>query len=651
MRSFLKLTMLFLWTVPVLGIIQSEDISQFDSLLVAARQAQARSDYAAAANYYRQAVKINSGIAELWANLGLMEHAAGDYTQAIQSFQKAARLAPSLYVPNLFLGIDYVHIGKAEEAVPFLLKAERINAADPQAPLALGRAYSSLRSFPAAIRAYTRAVTLNPRDSSTWFAFGISILDQVEADGRKMSTEGQNSSYAKALLAESLAEQSRFKEAVDQYKTVIAANPQPPCMRSELGFVYLQQHDDPAAESEFTADLQEGRTCALAALGQARLRIDAGADEEALKLLKMLWTRDPGFVRSNASLLANGLSSDQSSRVAGFLNQQHDAGEIETDLYESFLSVLRGTPQRFSALVTSGNSSTNRAPIRNQSSSAAGQDADPYYRLGGYGLCASGVGSSQSTENSDELLLLATCSWMKGDYQLSSRASSELEARVPHSLAARYWSIKANEKLAFLAFSRFEQLEPDSERTHLLLGDMYRQRQRFDQAEDEYKRASALTPKDPAPLFGLASAYSLDSKMDQALTTAKAALVMSPDDPDLNLLTGEILVTRREWAQAETLLKKSLDAKPQMLPHVHVLLGEVYQGMGRTQDAITQLQMGLASDEDGSVYYRLARIYSTIGNKAAADDAIEHVKALQKKRREGAVIALQDSSAVQGDIR
>src|ERR1700677_4500828 len=134
MRSFLKLTMLFLWTVPVLGIIQSEDISQFDSLLVAARQAQARSDYAAAANYYRQAVKINSGIAELWANLGLMGHGAGDYTQAIQSFQKAARLAPSLYVPNLFLGIDYVHIGKAEEAVPFLLKAGKINAVRAHAP-------------------------------------------------------------------------------------------------------------------------------------------------------------------------------------------------------------------------------------------------------------------------------------------------------------------------------------------------------------------------------------------------------------------------------------------------------------------------------------------------------------------------------------
>jgi tetratricopeptide (TPR) repeat protein len=651
MRSFLKLAMLFLWTMPALGMLQPGDSSQFDSLLIAARQAQARSDYAAAANYYRQAVKINSGVAELWANLGLMEHETGDYVQAIQSFQRAARLQPSLYVPNLFLGIDYVHIGKAEEAVPFLLKAEKINAADPQAPLALGRAYSSLRSFPAAIRAYSRAITLNPQDGSAWFAFGISILDQVEADGRKISADGQNSSYAKALLAESLAEQSRFKEAAEQYKTAIAANPQPPCMRSELGFVYLQQHEDAAGEPQFTADLQEGRTCALAALGQARLRIDAGEDEAALKLLKMLWIRDPGWVRSNASALANGLSTEQSSRVAEYVNQQHDAGKIEADLYESLLAVMRGTPQRFSPLNLSGNASTNGAPIRTQASSAADHDAEAKYQLGRYETCANGLMSSQATENTDQLLLLATCAWMTGDYQLSARAGSELEARLPQSLAARYWSIKANEKLALSAFSHFEQLEPDSERTHLLLGDMYRQRQRFEQAEEEYKRASALAPADPAPLFGLASAYSVDSKMDEALTTAKAALVMSPDDPDLNLLTGEILVIRREWAQAETVLKKSLGAKPQMLPHVHVLLGEAYQGMGRTHEAITQLQMGLASDEDGSVYYRLARIYSTMGKKAAADDAIEHVRALQKKRREGAVIAVQDSGATQSDIQ
>jgi predicted Zn-dependent protease len=111
-------------------------------------------------------------------------------------------------------------------------------------------------------------------------------------------------------------------------------------------------------------------------------------------------------------------------------------------------------------------------------------------------------------------------------------------------------------------------------------------------------------------------------------------------------------VSRHEWTEAEAFLNKSLDAKPQTLPHVHILLGEVYEGTGRTQDAISQLQMGLAGDDDGSAYYRLARIYSRMGNKAAADAAIEHVKAIQESRRQRAVVAVQDSSAaMQDDIQ
>ena len=81
---------------------------------------------------------------------------------------------------------------------------------------------------------------------------------------------------------------------------------------------------------------------------------------------------------------------------------------------------------------------------------------------------------------------------MTGDYSLSATASDLLATRSPHDMAALYWSVKANEKLAFVAFGHFEQLKPDSERTHLLLGDMYRQRQRFEQAESEYKTASTL---------------------------------------------------------------------------------------------------------------------------------------------------------------
>jgi predicted Zn-dependent protease len=208
--------------------------------------------------------------------------------------------------------------------------------------------------------------------------------------------------------------------------------------------------------------------------------------------------------------------------------------------------------------------------------------------------------------------------------------------------------------LAFDAFSHFEQLAPDSAKTHLLLGDMYRRRQHLRDAANEYKAAAALAPNDPAPLYGLASAYSQDSKLDQALSTIQAVLVMKPGDPDFNLLAGEILVGQREWTRAENYLKESLSAtpplRPQMLPHAHVLLGKVYAQTDRPQEAIRELQLGLASDEDGSVYYQLARLYTQLGNKDAAQSAIVHVKELEQKTRERAAVAVQDSGSAVSDI-
>jgi tetratricopeptide (TPR) repeat protein len=638
LKTCLKLLLLFLLAIPVRGFGQQEQTDEFASLLAEAQQAQAGKDYVAAADAYKKAVKLRSDIPELWANLGLMENAIGSYPDAIESFRKAISLKPALYVPNLFLGIDYTHIHRGQEAIPFLVRAEAMNPRDVQAPLSLGRAYLSVGNFAAARSAFRRAVALDGQNSSAWFAFGVAALDEVEADGRKLSAEGANSAWAKALFAESLQEQSRFKEAVSQEQAVLAADPRFPCAHSQLGFLYVAQQHDADAPREFAG---ESQGCALAALGRVRLRLDAGDNAGALAGLRTLWEHDPGFVRSHATLLTDSLVSERSAAFSAFLDGQNGAGAVNPDLYQSLSAVLQGAPQP-------GFAADGKSAEIHGNAQAAEADA----RQERYGRCAAELAGGMARRSDRDLLLLASCAFMTGDYSLSATASDLLATRSPHDMAALYWSVKANVKLAFAAFGHFEQLKPDSERTHLLLGDMYRQRQRYEQAESEYKTASTLAPQDAAPLFGLASAYSQDSKTDEALSTAKTALGMSPNDPDLNLLAGEILVSRREWTEAEACLNKGLDAKPQALPHVHLLLGEVYEETGRIQDAISQLKMALAGDEDGSAYYRLARIYSKMGNKAAADEAIGHVKAIQEGRRQRAVIAVQDSSAaMQDDIQ
>jgi predicted Zn-dependent protease len=131
--------------------------------------------------------------------------------------------------------------------------------------------------------------------------------------------------------------------------------------------------------------------------------------------------------------------------------------------------------------------------------------------------------------------------------------------------------------------------------------------------------------------------------VDQAIATARKALEQSPSDPEVNLLMGEALVTQHKFSDAEPFLLKSLNAKPQMLPHVHALLGEVYAANGKTPEAIREMKLGLASDQDGGLHYQLARLYTKAGDKRDADAAIAQMKDLQQKRRQGAVVAVEES--------
>lgn len=621
--------LLSLLAVPFSALGQQKQDTTLVSLLASAQQAQAGNDYTAAASDYRQAVKLRPDIPELWANLGLMQHEMKNYADAVRSFQQALKLKSSLYVPNLFLGMDYLQMEKAGEAIPYLLKAENMNSTDPLPPLTLGRAYSSAGKFIPAARAYEQAIHLDPEKSSAWFGLGIARLDQVEEDARRIAGEDQNSPYAKALYAESLVKQSRYKEAAASYESVLAVNPQPPCIHAELGFLSLKQGDAEDAVKEFQSERQSSESCSLAVLGQARLQIDADSDGAALKLLEDLWERDRGFLQSNIATLTDGIAPVRASGFQQFLTQQSSSGAISSDLYQFLSSALQGQPQPL-----------QESPLPLEVMRRTAQED---YSSGRYAQCASRSKNSLVRKDVASLQLLATCAYFTGNYELASNAAEALASIAPHSMTALYWSIKANERLAFIALDKFQQLEPNSARSHLLLGDIYRQRRRFDDAQAEYQKALAITPNDPAALLGLASAYFGNGDIDKTIQTTQMALNQTSDDPELNLLMGEALVSRHQYEDAEPYLLKALHAKPQMLPHVHALLGQIYAEGGKTQQAIDEFKLGLPSDQDGSLHYQLARLYRKTGDTKAAAIAIDQMKAIQQQFRHGAVIALQDS--------
>lgn len=600
--------------------------SQLASLLASAQRAQSANDYATAAADYQKAVKLRADVPELWANLGLMQHEAADYSGAIKSFTEANRLNPSLYVPNLFLGIEYVHAGRAKESLPLLARAERMNDRDPLPSLTLGRAYSSLGEYRLAAQELERTIQIDARQSSAWFALGIVNLHMVEADSRALTEKDADSPYAKALYAEALARQSRNKEAAATYGEVLAAKERPPCMAAEAGFVASRQGDGTTAGQDFRLAPPE---CSLALLGQARLDLEGDKQDAALALLRDAWSRDHGFFAANAARVFTGMNAEATQGLLTALTVQKGAGASDSAFQAAIGGAARGEMPEYLAEAVASPPQQSLPEARKA------------YAAGHYRECAEHLNLKAADAAASQLL--ATCAFFTGNAQLASDAGAALHAIPGHGEEGLYWSIKAREKLAFEALAHYQQLEPDSARSHILLGDIYRQRERFDNAQEEYKRALEIAPGSPAALLGLASAYLGDAKIDLAIETAKLALAKDSDDPETNILLGEALVAQHRYDEAEPALLKGLHAKPQMLPHVHALLGETYAAQGKTQPAIAELRQGLSSDEDGSLHYQLARIYRNAGEKAEAEIAIAQMKELQQKRRKASIVAVQDS--------
>ena len=607
------------------GFAFSQQPSEFDSLLASAQQAQARSDFQTAAGFYRQAVSIHPEIPELSANLGLMYYQTGKDEQACEAFRRALRLKPGLFVPNLFLGLEYVKLKRFSEAIPFLKQADLAKNADLQVQTALGQAYAGSGKTRLATATYSRAAQLNPANADAWYHLGVSYLEQVEADTRILLARHKDSAYVQALTAETLAEQRALPQADDAYKKVLVYPRFPPGAHANYGFVLLVRHDLSGAQQQLSSELASNPGSLMAKLGLARLHLQQGSTAQTVKEIEEIWKADPGFLRSNASLLGAGLPRPERAELQGLLEQRQAAGSLAPEVVALF-----GSPATQDATADlSPGSGTNASPL--QSAKKPVGDAAKLYATGNYGACNEMLASRLRQLQVRDLQLLASCAYSTGNYRNAFDAAAKLASNVATEAEGLYWETKSAQKLASQALAQASAADAGSPKLHVLLGDIYRQRKSYPDAEQEYGKALALRPGDAGALFGLSLALIADGHNDEALTVAQTALATNPDDPEFNAVMGEILCARDDLAEAEAYLKKSLNTKPEYVSRVHALLGKVYAQTNRTQQAIRELKLALASDRDGSLHYQIARLYLKVGERDSAAQAFEVSKRLERE--------------------
>jgi tetratricopeptide (TPR) repeat protein len=597
--------------------------SDFESHLADAVNGQSAGNIPAAISAYQSALAIRRDVPEVWANLGLMQHQAKDYAGALQSFETANQLQPKLFVPLLFLGIENLQLGDKTKAIRYLSIARQLHPNDFEIHMALGRAYFGLKEFENASVAYRRATELDTRNGEAFYRLGITYLEMSEATSGEFSKLNRQSPFFQRLDAESLVDQDKSAEAVEIFRKLLSGRTFPPCTRSSFGLLLLGRNELSEAQSEFQQDLKTGG-CSLAEVGLIRVAIAKGETEAALKSLGSLWALDSGFVRANASELTRGMTPEQVEAFDGVLARP----DLAT-LPPEAISVLRLSLRGGRTLSTLGDVSENQASAKINSA----RSPQDYFARGEYGRCAKTLLPAISSLSSQKLSLLAACSFFTGDFKTTLVAAKKLRAFPQSEEESLYWSVLAEQRLALLALADAGEVAPNSIRLHELLAESYRDREKYADAETEYKVALSINPKEFSALVGAATNYLQELRIDLAHEMIQNALVQNPSDAEANYIMGEVLLAEHKYSDAEPYLQAGLTANAQLVPRIHALLGQIYASEGDTKRAIDEYKSGLSSDDDGSVHFQLGRLYQKAGEAKLASDAFKDSKAINLRKQ------------------
>jgi tetratricopeptide (TPR) repeat protein len=231
---------------------------------------------------------------------------------------------------------------------------------------------------------------------------------------------------------------------------------------------------------------------------------------------------------------------------------------------------------------------------------------------------------------------LATCSFFTGDYKTTLLAAKKLRSLPQAKEESLYWSVLAEQHLAVLSLAYVGEVEPNSVRLHELLAESYRDREKYAEAEAEYKVALTIKPDEFAALVGAATNYLQELRIGPAYEMIQAALAQNPSDPEASYIMGEVLFAQHKYSDAEPYLKAGLTTKAELIPRIHALLGQVYASEGDTKHAIDEYKLGLPSDDDGSVHYQLGRLYQKAGEAELAAQAFAESKTLNQRKQTAA---------------
>ncbi len=414
---------------------------------------------------------------------------AGDYTQALRSFEQAQKLSSDCAIP-FFIGLARYRLKQIDEAIVEFSSAAACNPSMPDARIALAEAYAEKGDDNRALAAYEAVLKLQPNN-----------VEALRASGKLCLRHEMNT------------------QAVPLLERLVELQPADPQAKCDLAAAYAATGKFEQAEKELDQALRADPDNASALVGLGAVYLRTNRTQQALPLLQKAVTRVPNDSKPFYLLGSayNRLGKYQEAVTA--LEQAARLSPNDADIYYQLASACEhagrseerhAAMQRFAELKEQ---SEKTFEARRKAMKLLLQ-AKPLVDDGKLQEALQLVKEAQQLypDNDQVLYRLASLYYDAGQYEPAHQCAQQAISRAPSEWTYYYLMGLIQERLENSAQARnsFEtvvQLNPKSAEAYNQLGQIALESHDPQEAIEEFKRALALDPRKAAYKLNLEAAY------------------------------------------------------------------------------------------------------------------------------------------------
>ena len=244
-------------------------------------------EYSDASNWYRQAAELQPGRADIWEDVGVSAHYAGDLAQAESALLTANALEPGRPWVHSHLAGIYRHQGRFAQALAETEAELKITPAKPRTHVHYVVALNQVGRLQTAYDTYEARLLDDPNDALGHFGLGMALTFDGEYERALMEFHeaadiDDGMTEARRQMARALLFLDLPQKAEIELRRVRAEDPKA-YADTLLGWALLDQGRYGEAEAVYRQAIRERPVLAAAHSGLARVCGETGRIDESLR--------------------------------------------------------------------------------------------------------------------------------------------------------------------------------------------------------------------------------------------------------------------------------------------------------------------------------------------------------------------------------